>query len=59
MIMPNFILLDTTMPDVARLVVAMLQARDAVDQRSWSRAKNGGPMCLQTLAPESESDAPT
>ena len=34
--MPNFILLDTTMPDVARLVVAMLQARDAVDQRSWS-----------------------
>jgi hypothetical protein len=34
--MPSFILLDTTMPDVARLVVAMLQARDAVDQRSWS-----------------------
>ena len=33
---PNFILLDTTLHDVARLVAAMVQARDAVDRRSWS-----------------------
>jgi len=34
---PNFILLDAALPDVARLVTAMVQARDAVDCRSWSR----------------------
>ena len=33
---PNFILLDSTRPDIANLVVAMLQARDAVGRRSWS-----------------------
>jgi hypothetical protein len=33
---PNFVLLDTTLPDVARLVTAMVQARDAVKHRSWS-----------------------
>jgi hypothetical protein len=33
---PNFILLDAALPDVARLVTAMVQARDAVDRRSWS-----------------------
>ena len=33
---PNFVLLDRTLPDVAELVVAMLQAREAVDRRSWS-----------------------
>jgi hypothetical protein len=33
---PNFILLDSTLPDVARLLVAMIQARDAVETRSWS-----------------------
>jgi hypothetical protein len=33
---PNFILLDTTLPDVARLVAAMVQARDGVESRSWS-----------------------
>ena len=33
---PNFVLLDATLPDVARLVAAMVQARDAVDRRSWS-----------------------
>jgi hypothetical protein len=32
----NLVLLDTTLPDVARLVTAMLQARDAVGRRSWS-----------------------
>jgi len=36
-IMPsNFALLDLALPDVARLVTAMLQARDAVERRSWS-----------------------
>jgi hypothetical protein len=34
---PNFILLDAAFPDVARLVAAMVQARAAVDCRSWSR----------------------
>ena len=33
---PNFVLLDSTWPDIANLVVAMLQARDAVKRRSWS-----------------------
>ena len=33
---PNFVLLDATVPDVARLVAAMVQAREAVRQRSWS-----------------------
>jgi len=34
--MPNFVLLDTSRPDIAHLLVAMLQAREAVDPRSWS-----------------------
>jgi len=33
---PNFVLLDTALPDVARLVAAMVQAREAIDRRSWS-----------------------
>jgi hypothetical protein len=33
---PNFVLLDPNLPDVARLVAAMVQARDAVESRSWS-----------------------
>jgi hypothetical protein len=33
---PNFVLLDAALPDVARLVAAMAQARDAVEHRSWS-----------------------
>jgi FRG domain-containing protein len=33
---PNFVLLDASLSDVARLVTAMVQARDAVDRRSWS-----------------------
>ena len=33
---PNFALLDSTRPDIAHLVLAMLQARDAVERRSWS-----------------------
>ena len=33
---PNFVRLDTTLPDVARLVAAMIQARYAICRRSWS-----------------------
>jgi hypothetical protein len=33
---PNFVLLDVALPDVARLVTAMVQARDAIKHRSWS-----------------------
>jgi hypothetical protein len=33
---PNFTLLDLALPDVARLVAAMVQAREAVESRSWS-----------------------
>src|SRR6516165_1971444 len=33
---PNFVLLDAALPDVARLMAAMVQARDAVEHRSWS-----------------------
>jgi hypothetical protein len=34
---PNFVLLDAILPDIARLVTAMVQARDAVERRSWSQ----------------------
>jgi hypothetical protein len=33
---PNFTVLDTTQAEVASLVVAMVQAREAVSRRSWS-----------------------
>jgi hypothetical protein len=33
---PNFVLLDAALPDVARLMAAMVQARDADEHRSWS-----------------------
>src|SRR5215468_9568788 len=35
-IAPNFALLDMSHPEVAILVAAMVQARDAVDHRSWA-----------------------
>jgi hypothetical protein len=35
-IAPNFAVLDMSHPEVVSLVAAMLQARDAVDRRSWS-----------------------
>ena len=35
--MPNFVLLDTSQPDITQLLVAMLQARQAVARRSWSQ----------------------
>src|SRR5262249_1727771 len=34
--MPNFTALDMSLPEVAALVSAMVQARDAVSRRSWS-----------------------
>src|SRR5260221_2020735 len=33
---PNFAFLDPSRPEVPRLISAMLQARDAVEHRSWS-----------------------
>jgi hypothetical protein len=33
---PNFTLLGSSMPEIGRLISAMLQARDAVGRRSWS-----------------------
>jgi hypothetical protein len=33
---PNFVLLDPSLPDVGRLVAAMLKARQAVESRAWS-----------------------
>jgi len=32
---PNFTLLDSSVTDIASLMAAMLQARDAVERRSW------------------------
>ena len=36
---PNFALLDVSRSDVAMLVAAMVQARDAVDRRPWSHPR--------------------
>jgi hypothetical protein len=38
---PNFVLLDSTRPDIANLVVAMLQTRDAVGRVSPHRVAAG------------------
>jgi hypothetical protein len=48
--MPNFVLLDPSRPDIAHLLVAMLQAREAVDPRSCSHpqestGEGGGLTC--------------
>jgi hypothetical protein len=32
----NFALIDSSLPEIDRLIAAMLQARDAVGRRSWS-----------------------
>jgi hypothetical protein len=32
----NFTLLDSSLPEIGRLIAAMSQARDAVENRSWS-----------------------
>ena len=51
----NFALLDLSRPDVATLIAAMLQARDAVGRRSWSHpqeptGEGWWVMCSQTRA---------
>jgi hypothetical protein len=33
---PNFTLLDSSLPEIGRLISAMLQARDAAERRLWS-----------------------
>ena len=33
---PNFVLLDVSRPEIANLIVAMVQARDATERRSWA-----------------------
>jgi hypothetical protein len=33
---PNFARLDADRPEVSRLMIAMLQAREALSRRSWS-----------------------
>lgn len=51
--MPNFTALDVSLPDVATLVAAIVQARDAVSRRrSWSHTQepirmHGGTSRLQ------------
>ena len=40
--MPNFVLLDTGRPEIAHLLTAMLQAREAVGRRSWSHPQEPG-----------------
>jgi hypothetical protein len=61
---PNFVLLDSTRPDIAILAVAMLQARDVVERRSWSHpqeptGEEWWATCLPTLALAGASGAPT
>jgi hypothetical protein len=61
---PNFVVLDVRRPEVKTLMTAMLcklvmqlnVGRGRTRKSQW--AKNGGPTCWRTLAPESESDAP-
>jgi hypothetical protein len=57
---PNFALLEMSHPEIASLVAAMLQARDALNAGHGRtpkspRAKNGGPTCSRTLVLASES----
>jgi hypothetical protein len=33
---PNFTLLDSSLPEIGRLISAMLRVRDAVERRLWS-----------------------
>src|SRR6266480_6209897 len=33
---PNFTLLGSSLPEIGRLISAMVQTRDAVEHRSWS-----------------------
>ena len=40
--MLNFVFLDSSRPDIAHLLVAMLQARQAVERRSWYPQESTG-----------------
>jgi hypothetical protein len=40
-ISPNYALLDANRPEVARLIAAMVQARDAVEHRSYGPELEG------------------
>jgi hypothetical protein len=42
----NFALLDADRPEVARLIAAMVQARDAVEHRSWSHPQESTGRCI-------------
>ena len=60
----NFARLDVSRPEVSQLVTAMLQARQAVVQRSWSHPQEtlpmiGGRMCLRTHVPADKREAAT
>ena len=60
----NFARLDISRPEVSRLVTAMLQARQAVVQRSWSHPQRtlpmtGGRMCLPIHVPADKHEAAT
>jgi hypothetical protein len=54
---PNLVLLDSTRPDIANLVVAILQARDAVKHRSWSLT-NANPISCNPALAGREPNAP-
>jgi hypothetical protein len=36
---PNFTLLDSSLPEIGRLISAMLRVRDAVERRLWSHSQ--------------------
>jgi hypothetical protein len=38
--MPNFTLVDVSGPEIASLLAAMLEAREAIERRSWSHPQN-------------------
>ena len=50
----NFALLDANRSEVARLIAAMVQARDAVERRSWSHPQESSSSC-SSLAPRRAS----
>jgi hypothetical protein len=55
----NFSVLDLRRPEIARLLVAMLQAREATGRRSWSHPQEPAseewwPTCCPILAPGAE-----
>jgi hypothetical protein len=49
----NFVLLDSSLPEIDRLIAAMLHAREAVGSRSWSHPQEptGEEWWADVLAP--------